>query len=216
MSDAAQAVGTRSATVRSRDRTVAALRHLGLRGAAFVYLGAFVVIPVAAVVTRGFSGGFASLREALAIPHAWHAIWLTLITSGLASILNAVMGVALAWVLVRFRFPGRNTLSSLVDLPLAIPTLVTGLMIATLYGPNGAIGKALDSIGLQVIFTPVGILLVLCVVTLPLVVRNVQPVLQELDPAEEEAAATLGAGGWTTFRRVVFPRSGPQLSAGRC
>ena len=124
------------------------------------------------------------------------------------------MGVALAWVLVRFRFPGRNTLSSLVDLPLAIPTLVTGLMIATLYGPNGAIGKALDSIGLQVIFTPVGILLVLCVVTLPLVVRNVQPVLQELDPAEEEAAATLGAGGWTTFRRVVFPAIRPAVVGG--
>lgn len=214
MSGAAQTLRSRSATVRSRDRTAAALRHLGLRGAAIAYLGAFVVIPVAAVVTRGFGDGFTSLREALAIPHAWHAIWLTLITSGLAAILNAVMGVALAWVLVRYRFRGRHTLSSLVDLPLAIPTLVTGLMIATLYGPNGAIGRALDGIGLQVIFTPVGILLALCVVTLPLVVRNVQPVLQELDPAEEEAAATLGANGWVSFRRVVFPAIRPAVIGG--
>jgi sulfate transport system permease protein len=214
MSDAAQTLGSRSATVRSRDRTVSALRHLGLRGAAIVYLGAFVVVPVASIVSRGFGEGLGSFRAAMAIPNAWHAIWLTLITSGLAAILNGVMGVALAWVLVRFRFPGRNILSSLVDLPLAIPTLVTGLMIATLYGPNGAIGKALDAIGLQVVFTPVGILLALCVVTLPLVVRNVQPVLQELDPAEEEAAATLGAGTWTTFRRIVFPAIRPAVVGG--
>ena len=203
--------------MRSRDRTVAALRHLGLRGAAIVYLGAFVVIPVAAVVTRGFGDGFASFREAIAIPHAWHAIWLTLITSGLAAILNAVMGVALAWVLVRFRFPGRNVLSSLVDLPLAIPTLVTGLMIATLYGPNGAIGRALDGIGLQVIFTPVGILLALCVVTLP--ARRPQR------PAGPPGARPRGGGGGRHARRERMdhrsgasssPRSARRWSAGRC
>jgi sulfate transport system permease protein len=214
MSGAAQTLERRSATVRSKDRTVAALRHLGLRGAAILYLGAFVVVPVAAVISQGFGDGLGAFRAAMAIPNAWHAIWLTLITSGLAALINGVMGVALAWVLVRYRFPGRNVLSSLVDLPLAIPTLVTGLMIATLYGPNGAIGKALDSIGLQVVFTPVGILLALCVVTLPLVVRNVQPVLQELDPAEEEAAATLGAGAWTSFRRVVFPAIRPAVVGG--
>lgn len=214
MSGAAQTLERRSATVRSKDRTAAALRHLGLRAAAILYLGAFVVIPVAAVISQGFGDGLGAFRAAMAIPNAWHAIWLTLITSGLAALINGVMGVALAWVLVRYRFPGRNVLSSLVDLPLAIPTLVTGLMIATLYGPNGAIGKALDSIGLQVVFTPVGILLALCVVTLPLVVRNVQPVLQELDPAEEEAAATLGAGAWMSFRRVVFPAIRPAVVGG--
>ena len=214
MSGAAQTLERRSATVRSKDRTVAALRHLGLRGAAILYLGAFVVVPVVAVISQGFGDGLGAFQAAMAIPNAWHAIWLTLITSGLAALINGVMGVALAWVLVRYRFPGRNVLSSLVDLPLAIPTLVTGLMIATLYGPNGAIGKALDSIGLQVVFTPVGILLALCVVTLPLVVRNVQPVLQELDPAEEEAAATLGAGAWTSFRRIVFPAIRPAVVGG--
>ena len=136
-------------------------------------------------------------------------------TSGLAALINGVMGIALAWVLVRYRFPGPERPVVARGPALAIPTLVTGLMIATLYGPNGAIGKALDSIGLQVVFTPVGILLALCVVTLPLVVRNVQPVLQELDPAEEEAAATLGAGAWTSFRRIVFPAIRPPSSAER-
>jgi sulfate transport system permease protein len=214
MASVAQGVGSRSVKRGSPPRTAAALRHLALRGAAIVYLGAMVVVPVVAVISEGFSDGMTSLRSALAIPYAWSAIWLTLITSALAALINGVMGVVLAWVLVRFRFPGRNVLSSLVDLPLAIPTLVTGLMIASLYGPNGRIGEILERFGIQVIFTPLGILLALCVVTLPLVVRSVQPVLQELDPAEEEAAATLGAGAWTSFRRVVFPAIRPAVVGG--
>lgn len=198
----------------SSHRTVATLRHLGLRGAAVLYLGAMVVVPVAAVIAAGFGDGLGSLREALAIPYAWEAIRLTLITSALAAFVNAVMGTALAYVLVRYRFVGRGILSSVVDLPLAIPTLVTGVMIATLYGSDGTIGAALEGVGLKVVFTPVGVLLALCVVTLPLVVRNVQPVLQELDPSEEEAASTLGAGAWTAFRRVVFPAIRPAVVGG--
>jgi len=200
--------------VRSRDRTVAALRHLGLRGAALVYLSAMVVVPVAAIVTRGFGDGFISFRSALAIPSAWEAIRLTLITSAAATLVNAVMGTLLAWVLVRYRFPGRRVLSSVVDLPMAIPTLVTGLMILTLYGPNSPIGRFLDRFGIQVAFTWVGILLALCVVTLPLVVRQVQPVLLEVDPAEEEAAATLGASAWLSFQKVVFPAIRPAIVGG--
>ncbi len=124
------------------------------------------------------------------------------------------MGTLIAWILVRYRFPGRRVLSSVVDLPMAIPTLVTGLMILTLYGPNAPIGKFLDRFGIQVAFTWVGILLALCVVTLPLVVRQVQPVLLELDPAEEEAAATLGAGAWLSFRKVVLPAVRPAIVGG--
>jgi sulfate transport system permease protein len=198
----------------SPPRTAALVRHLGLRGAAIVYLGAIVVLPVAAIVTEGFGDGLLSLREALAIPYAWDAIRLTLITSSVAALLNAVMGTALAYSLVRYRFPGRNLLSSVVDLPLAIPTLVTGLMIRTLYGPSGVLGEPLAELGIQVVFTPIGVLLALCVVTLPLVVRNVQPVLQELDPAEEEASATLGANAWTSFRRVVLPAIKPAVVGG--
>jgi sulfate transport system permease protein len=204
----------RRGTVRSRDRTVAALRHLGLRGAALVYLGAIVLIPIAAIVTEGFGDGLASFRNALSVPGAWPAIRLTLLTSAIATLVNAVMGTLLAWVLVRYRFPGRGVLSAVVDLPMAIPTLVTGLMLLTLYGPNSPIGAALNDVGVQVAFTAIGILLALCVVTLPLVVRQVQPVLLELDPAEEEAAATLGAGAWLSFRRVVFPAIRPAIVGG--
>jgi len=213
MSSAAQTVEVRS-RMRGSPRTAALLRHLALRGAAIVYLAAMVGLPVAAIVTKGFGDGFASFREAMAIPYAWGAIRLTLITSALAALINGVMGTTLAYVLVRYRFPGRRLLSSIVDLPLAIPTLVTGLMIVTLYGPNGRIGALLERVGLQVVFTPLGVLLALCVVTLPLVVRNVQPVLQEIDPAEEEAAATLGANAWTSFRRVILPAIRPAVVGG--
>jgi sulfate/thiosulfate transport system permease protein len=214
MASVAQTVKGRSAKRGSPLRTAAVLRHLALRGAAIVYLAAIVVLPVAAVITEGFGEGLGSLREALAIPYAWDAIRLTLITSTVAALINAVMGTLLAYVLVRYRFPGRGLLSSLVDLPLAIPTLVTGLMLSILYRPASPIGEALDVLGIQVVFAPLGVLLALCVVTLPLVVRNVQPVLQELDPAEEEAAATLGASAWTSFSRVVLPAIRPAVVGG--
>jgi sulfate/thiosulfate transport system permease protein len=219
MSGAAQTLTPSSDDARSAmrwtpHRIAAALRHLGLRGAAITYLGAFVVVPVAAIVTSGFGDGLTSFRTALAIPSAWPAVRLTLLTSAAATLINAVMGTLLAWVLVRYRFRGRSVLSSVVDLPMAIPTLVTGLMILTLYGPNSPIGRFLDGLGIQVAFTWIGILLALCVVTLPLVVRNVQPVLLELDPSEEEAAATLGAGAWFSFRKVVFPAIRPAIVGG--
>ena len=214
MSGAAQTISGRSSARWAPHRTAAVLRHLGLRGAAIVYLGAMVAVPVAAIVTNGFGDGLTSFRTALAIPYAWTAIRLTLITSAAATVINAVMGTLIAWILVRYRFSGRRVLSSVVDLPMAIPTLVTGLMILTLYGPNAPIGKFLDRFGIQVAFTWVGILLALCVVTLPLVVRQVQPVLLELDPAEEEAAATLGAGAWLSFRKVVLPAVRPAIVGG--
>jgi sulfate/thiosulfate transport system permease protein len=214
VSDAAQTISGRSTARWAPHRTAAVLRHLGLRGAAIVYLGAMIAVPVAAIVATGFGDGLTSFQTALAIPYAWTAIRLTLITSAAATVVNAVMGTLIAWILVRYRFPGRRVLSSVVDLPMAIPTLVTGLMILTLYGPNAPIGKFLDRFGIQVAFTWVGILLALCVVTLPLVVRQVQPVLLELDPAEEEAAATLGAGAWLSFRKVVLPAVRPAIVGG--
>jgi len=221
MGSAAQALGGRGG-LRSSPRTTAVLRHLALRGAAVVYLGLIVALPVVAVVTKGFGDGFGTFRNAMATPAAWAAIRLTLWTSTVAAGLNAVMGTLLAWVLVRYRFPGRRLLSTLVDLPLAIPTLVTGVMILALYGPNSLFGRFLDDLGIRVLFTPIAIVIALCTVTLPLVVRNVQPVLQELDPAEEEAAATLGAGPRATFRRVVLPAirsavvAGTLLTFSRC
>jgi sulfate/thiosulfate transport system permease protein len=212
MSSAAQTI-ERSRT-RLSPRSASRLRRSTLRGVAIVYLGAMVAFPVAAVVTKGFGDGLGGLRTALAVPGATAAIRLTLITSTLASIISAVMGTMLAYALVRYRFPGRRVLSAVVDLPLAIPTLVTGVMLVALYGPSSPVGAALERIGIQVIFTPIAILLALLVVTLPLVVRSVQPVLQELDTAEEEAAATLGSNAWTTFHRVVFPAIRPAIIGG--
>jgi sulfate transport system permease protein len=212
MSSAAQTI-ERSRT-RLSPRSAARLRRYTLRGVAIVYLGAMVAFPVTAVVTKGFGEGLGGLRTALAVPGATSAIRLTLITSTLASIISAVMGTMLAYALVRYPFPGRRVLSAVVDLPLAIPTLVTGVMLVALYGPSSPIGAALERVGIQVIFTPIAILLALLVVTLPLVVRSVQPVLQELDTAEEEAAATLGSNAWTTFRKVVFPAIRPAIVGG--
>jgi sulfate/thiosulfate transport system permease protein len=221
MSSAAQVTIERSRT-RLSPRSAARLRRFTLRGVAIVYLGAMVALPVAAVVTKGFGDGLDGLRTALAVPGATAAIRLTLITSTLAALINAVMGTMLAYVLVRFSFPGKRFLSAVVDLPLAIPTLVTGVMLVALYGPASPIGGFLDRFGIKVIFTPIAIMLALLVVTLPLVVRSVQPVLQELDDAEEEAAATLGANSFTTFRKVVLPAirvaivGGTLLTFARC
>jgi sulfate transport system permease protein len=222
MSDTAQITLEPLGRTRLSPRSAARLRRFTLRGVALVYLGAMVALPVVAVIDEGFSDGLDGLKTALAIPGATAAIRLTLVTSTLAALTNAVMGTMLAYVLVRYTFPGRRLLSALVDLPLAIPTLVTGVMLVALYGPASPIGGFLDRLGIQVIFTPIAIMLALLVVTLPLVVRSVQPVLQELDDAEEEAAATLGASSFTTFRKVVFPAirvaivGGTLLSFARC
>lgn len=213
MSSAVQAAERGRSRLFSR-RAAARLRHASLRGAAIVYLGAMVALPVAAVIDKGFGSGLGALGSALAAPSAWHAIILTLETAVLATIFNTVFGTALAWVLVRYRFPGRRLLSVMCDLPLAIPTLVTGVMLVAIYGPNSPVGRALENAGVTVIYAPLGILIALMVVTLPFVVRAVQPVLLEIDPAEEEAAATLGAGGWTSFRKIVLPAIRPAIVAG--
>jgi sulfate/thiosulfate transport system permease protein len=195
-------------------RSAARLRKLGLRGAAIVYLCAMIALPVSAVIAKGFSGGLGALSVAMAGPGAGAAVRFTLIASAIAAVVNGVMGTLLAYILVRYRFPGRAALSTIVDLPIAIPTLVTGLMLVALYGPNAPLGKALAAVGIKVIFAPLGVQLALLVVTLPLVIRTVQPVLLELDQTEEEAARTLGASSWSTFRRIVLPAVRPAVAAG--
>lgn len=203
-----------AATIRGSAHARAAFGRYALRGTAIVYLLGMIALPLVAVIDKGFAGGLGDLRSALATPGAWAAIKLTLITSALGALINALFGTLLAFVLVRFRFPGRMLLSGLVDLPFAIPTLVTGVMLVALYGPASPVGRALADAGIQVAYAPLGILLALMFITFPLVVRTVQPVLAELDVAEEEAARVLGAGGWTTFRRVVLPALTPSIAAG--
>ncbi len=186
----------------------------GLRGVAFAYLALMIALPLLAVIDKGFAAGLEALRRALSLPGAGEAIRLTLVTAAIAAVVNAVFGTLLAYILVRWRFPGRGALGALVDVPFAIPTLVTGVMLVALYGPNSPVGEFLGRLGIHVIFAPLGILLALLFVTLPLVVRTVEPVLLELDTAEEEAAHVLGAGVLATFRRVVLPAIRPAIVAG--
>ena len=199
---------------RARLRPGAAAGRWSLRGIAFLYLGLFILLPVAAVLQSGFSNGLTDLRAALSSFGARNAIELTLVMAALTAVINGVFGTLLAYIFVRIPFPGRDLLSTIVDLPFAVPTLVAGVMLVALYGPNSAVGGWLAGHGIQIIFARLGILLALLFVTLPLVVRAVQPVLIELDQAEEEAARVLGAGSWTTFRKVVLPALRPAITAG--
>jgi sulfate transport system permease protein len=178
---------------------------VAVRSVFIIAIGLLVAVPLAAVVARGASAGFGGVWEAVSAPAAADAVLRTLWTAALVAALNAVMGTATAWLLVRHRFPGRETLDAIVDLPFAVPTLVAGLMLVILFGPQEPAGAALAGWG---------IVLALAFVTLPFVVRAVEPVLRELDPAEEEAAETLGAGRWTVFRRVTLPALVPAIAYG--
>jgi sulfate transport system permease protein len=185
-----------------------------LRGTAILYLGLMVAVPAIAVVAKGFGNGTVDLADALDVFGARAALVLTVEMATATAVINVAFGTLLAYVIVRYRFPGRSAISTIVDLPFAIPTLVTGVMLVALYGPNAPIGAFLARHGVHVVFAQLGILLALLFVTLPLVVRTVQPVLQELDEAEEEAARVLGASRWTTFRSVILPAIRAGIVAG--
>jgi sulfate transport system permease protein len=174
----------------------------------------FVGLPAFVVVTKGFENGLTALRSALDAPGAKEAIMLTLALAFLTAVINVIFGTLIAYVMVRYEFHGREFLSTIVDIPFAIPTLVTGVMLRALYGPNSPIGAWLEAHGIHVIFAQAGILLALLFVTLPLVVRTVQPVLLELDETEEEAARVLGATRWMTFRKVVLPKLRAGIAGG--
>jgi sulfate transport system permease protein len=185
-----------------------------LRAGVLGYLSLLVLLPLAALTASGLAGGVGALLGELTRPVVVASLWLTLWTATAVAAVNALLGTATAWVLVRYRFPGRRLLSSLVDLPFAIPTLVTGLTLVLLFGPQRPVGAWLEARGVPIAFAPPAILLALAFVTLPLVVRAVEPVLGGLDPAEEEAARTLGAGRVAVFRRVVLPALRPAIALG--
>ncbi len=187
----------------------------GLRVAAITYLGLMLILPLAAVVRDGLSGGLGGMWLDISRPAAWAAIKLTLWTAGLMTILNTVMGTLMAYVLVRYRFPGRSLVNAIIDIPFAIPTVVTGVMLVILYGPQGALGSWLkNTTGWDIIFAPPGIILALLFVSFPFVVRSLQPVLMEVDIDQEEAAYTRGASAWLTFQRVLLPAILPALITG--
>jgi sulfate/thiosulfate transport system permease protein len=187
----------------------------GVRAAAFAYLFLLLLLPLGVILQDGLQAGLGGLWRAVSGPVARHAIGLTLWTAGVMAAVNAVMGVVTAHVLVRYEFPGKPFLNAVVDLPLAIPTLVTGVMLVVLYGPQAAVGGWLEAtLGFRVIFAPTGIVLALLFITLPFVVRAVQPVLQDLDRQQEEVAETLGASPWAVFRKVALPALALPLSSG--
>lgn len=186
----------------------------GLRGTAFLYLGFMVALPLATIIKNGVADGLPAFWEDVTNPTAFAALKLTLTTSIIITIINAVMGTLTAYVLVRFPFPGKGLFNALIDMPFAIPTLVTGVMLVALYGPQRTVGAWLNAHGIQVIFATPGIVLALLVITYPFVIRAVQPVLMEVEKGQEEAAYTLGASKWTTFRRVVLPTIAPALITG--
>jgi sulfate transport system permease protein len=180
--------------------------RLTVRGSAFVYLLVLLIIPLGVILQDGLRGGLGELWRAVSGKIPLYALWLTLWTAAIMAAINAVMGTLTAYVLVRYNFAGKAILNGVVDLPLSIPTLVTGVMLVVLYGPQTALGSWLKTnLGWQIIFAPPGIILALLFVTYPFVVRAVQPVLESLDHEPEEASATLGANAWTTFRTVTLP-----------
>jgi sulfate/thiosulfate transport system permease protein len=166
-----------------------------------------VLLPLAAVTSKAFDRGFDTFWTAVTSREAAAALKLTLGVSLIVAAINAVAGTAIAWVLVRDRFPGRRIVNALIDLPFALPTIVAGLTLLALYGPKGPVG-------VDVAFTRAAVVMALLFVTLPFVVRSVQPVLEALDPEVEQAAASLGAGPLTSFRRVVLPSLRPAILSG--
>lgn len=186
----------------------------GIRYGSLTYLGLVLVFPLLGLVFDTLRTGPAAFFEALFSPAAQSSLTLSFAAALIMVGVNAVMGTATAWVLVRYRLPAKSLLNALIDLPFAVPTLVTGIMLVILFGPSGAVGKALAGRGMEVIYHKPGIVLALLYVTYPFVVRSVQPVLLELDRAEEEAAATLGAGPATTFFRVTLPALWPAILSG--
>jgi sulfate transport system permease protein len=178
----------------------------GIRAIALTYLTLLLIIPLLVIFRDGLREGLAELYSQVTQPVAWNALKLTLWTAGVMTLINTLMGAITSYVLVRYEFPGKAVLNSVVDLPLAIPTLVTGVMLVVLYGPQALLGSFFkNTFDFSIIFAPPGIVLALLFITFPFVVRTVQPVLQSLERVQEDAAATLGAGAWTIFRRITLP-----------
>jgi sulfate/thiosulfate transport system permease protein len=177
------------------------------RGLVTLYLSLMVLLPLAAVVAESTDGGLGAFWDAVSGAQSVAALKLTVICSLIVVAINAVFGTIIAWILVRDQFPGKGVVNAMIDLPFALPTIVAGLTLLTLYGSD-------SPVGLNVAFTRVAIVFALCFVTLPFVVRAVQPLLMELDREMEEAATSLGAGGFTVFRRIIFPNLLPGILAG--
>jgi sulfate transport system permease protein len=188
---------------------------LGLSlGVTMTVLSLVVLLPIGALLWKGATYGPAGIWDTVNTERTWAALFLSFRLSLFAAIFNLIFGVTLAWVLVRYRFPGRKLLDAAVDLPFALPTAVAGIALTTLYAPNGAFGALFKEIGVKIAYTQWGILLALIFVGLPFVTRTVQPVIEEIEREVEEASATLGASRAYTLRRVILPMLAPAALTG--
>jgi sulfate transport system permease protein len=183
-------------------------------GYTVVYLGLIVLMPLAATFLKTTSLSWGGFWEAVASPRVLASYRLTFGASLIAAMINAGFGLLVAWVLVRYSFPGKRIVDAFVDLPFALPTAVAGIALAAIYAKNGWIGRYLEPLGVKAAFSELGVLIALTFIGLPFVVRTVQPVLDDLEVELEEAAASLGANRWQTFRRVLLPPLYPSLLTG--
>ena len=183
-------------------------------GFAVAYLSIIVLLPLSALVLRPASLGLDGFLAVLTDSRVLAALRLSFGAAFIAALVNAFFGLIVAWILVRYDFPGKRIVDALVDLPFALPTAVAGIALATIYAPNGWIGSLVAPLGVKIAFTPLGVLLALIFIGLPFVVRSLQPVLQDLDKEVEEAAVSLGANRGQTFRLVILPAIMPALLTG--
>ena len=183
-------------------------------GFAGMFLAAIVLVPLAALVMKGASLPLSEFWRIATEPRALASYRLTFGASLIAAGVNTVFGFIVAWTLVRYRFPGRRIVDALIDLPFALPTAVSGIALATVFGPQGWIGRWLEPLGIKVAYTWLGVVIALTLIGVPFVVRSVQPALEEVDPSLEDAAESLGASRWTVFRRVILPTVLPSLATG--
>jgi sulfate transport system permease protein len=183
-------------------------------GFTLTYLSLIVLIPLAALFLKSALLSWAQFWRTVSSPRVLAAYRLSFGASFVAALINAVFGFLLAWVLVRYRFPGRRLIDAMVDLPFALPTAVGGIALTSVYSSNGWIGRYLEMGGIKAAFSPLGVVIALTFIGLPFVVRTVQPLLQDMDPEAEEAAATLGAGRLHTFFRIILPTIMPALVTG--
>jgi sulfate transport system permease protein len=204
-----------AATFFNPTRQTRVLPGFGLSlGYTLVYLSLMVLIPLSAVFLKTATLSWAEFWDIVSAPRVVATYQLSFGASLLAAAINAVFGLALAWALVRYTFPGKKIIDALVDLPFALPTAVAGIALTALYAGNGWLGSVLEPLGFKVAFTPTGVLVALVFIGVPFVVRTVQPILEDLETELEEAAASLGAQRWTIFRRVILPILTPALLTG--
>ncbi|MBY5435252.1 sulfate ABC transporter permease subunit CysT [Rhizobium leguminosarum] len=183
-------------------------------GLTLTWLTLLILIPLSGLAVRSSALGWEKFWSIAVDPRTLNALRISFGSAFIAAIVNAVFGIILAWVLVRYRFPGKRIIDAMVDLPFALPTAVAGIALATLYAPNGWIGQFLTPLGIKIAFTPAGIVVALIFVGLPFVVRTVQPVMEEIDKEVEEAAATLGSNRFQTIFRVLLPGLAPAVLTG--